>query len=129
MKKRPMKIKVYRCLKPDLRHRRVYSIMHKGRVVAQHDGATHAALYLLCPKLIVREAGRQRVLRHKRKNVHAMVSGFLALRGVPPLGRWLRVTYNPYAAPTFTLVRSGRPVRAASAAKLDHGNVYVCNPA
>ena len=55
----------------------------------------------------VSEAGRQRVIRDKRKNVHAgivgtvmsPVAGWINSNGVP--ARKIPVTYNPYKAPTF----------------------------
>jgi len=80
----------------------------KGRV------KYHASAFQLTDcQFRVSEAGRQRVLREKRKNVHAYVVGRLAgwvdLDG--DQGQWgtdcpgeaegVPVTYNPYRAPTF----------------------------
>jgi len=57
----------------------------------------------------VSEAGRQRVIRDKRKNVHAGIVGtvmgpvaredWINSSGVP--ARKIPVTYNPYKGPTF----------------------------
>ena len=90
-------------------HRKCFSIKalegdRKGRVVA------HSTTVLLegC-KFKVSEAGRQRVLREKRKNVHAGVTGtwinadrvescyeFLSM-----VGR--QVSYNPYKYDSFVI--------------------------
>ena len=64
-------------------------------------------------KFVVSEAGRKRVLREKRKNVHAVVRGettesyesiLVSLDdGVP-------VTYNPYRNPTFVRIEDSNPI-------------------
>ena len=100
-------------------HRKCFSIKalegdRKGRVVA------HSTTVLLegC-KFKVSEAGRQRVLREKRKNVHAGVSGtwinadrvescyeFLSM-----VGR--QVTYNPYKYSSFIIKATEQSVDKA----------------
>ena len=82
-------------------HRHLWSVKalegpHKGRVVAH---AHTVALTMASPK--VSEKGRQRVLRDKRKNVHAGVVGTLAAfeGDAPPW--WGEVSYNPYRGPSF----------------------------
>jgi hypothetical protein len=90
-------------------HKKCFSIKalegdRKGRVVAHSD-----LVVLEGCKLLVSESGRQRVLREKRKNVHAGVSGtwinadraeshfeFLSM-----VGR--QVTYNPYKYASFVV--------------------------
>jgi len=71
----------------------------------------------------VQPAGRARVLREKRKNVHAFVRGTLVSTGANvPVGieeaGWDFVTYNPYVAPTFCRLSSRtkdwEPIQAAS---------------
>jgi hypothetical protein len=68
-------------------------------------------------ELVVNQAGRRRVLREKRKNVHAFVRGQmqrsaktgLAFRDAVP------IRYNPYEAATFMTPTygPGRPVHRA----------------
>lgn len=78
----------------------------------------------------VSEAGRQRVLREQRKNVHAGVVGELVswkdLDGddgaVASSFNWdnlgVKVTYNPYRGPTFVLDNEDRtPIRNAGNVK------------
>jgi hypothetical protein len=69
----------------------------------------------------VSEAGRQRVLKERRKNVHAFVCGSV-FRGenlsVDP------VRYNPYESGTFTN-QSGMPITGAYKAKLIDGRILI----
>lgn len=100
-------------------HKKCFSIKalegdRKGRVVAHSD-----TVLLEGCKLLVSEAGRQRVLREKRKNVHAGVTGvwingdrveshyeFLSM-----VGR--QVTYNPYKYSSFVIKATEQPVDKA----------------
>jgi hypothetical protein len=102
-------------------HKKCFSIKalegdRKGRVVA------HSNTVLLegC-KLLVSEAGRQRVLREKRKNVHAGVSGTWinyctnrannAFDFISMIGR--QVTYNPYKYDSFVIKATEQSVDKA----------------
>lgn len=100
-------------------HKKCFSIKalegdRKGRVIAHSD-----TVVLEGCKLLVSEAGRQRVLREKRKNVHAGVSGtwinadraekhfeFLSM-----VGR--QVTYNPYKYASFVVKATEQPIGLA----------------
>lgn len=85
-----MKVYVYRNL-----HKNCYSVMHRGRVVMHADN-----LVLTDVEFRVREAGRQKVIAKKRKNVHAFVVGQLqANEKVSIAGE--RVAYNPYTGHSF----------------------------
>ena len=102
-------------------HKKCFSIKalegdRKGRVIA------HSNTVLLegC-KLLVSEAGRQRVLREKRKNVHAGVSGTWinyctnrannAFDFISMIGR--QVTYNPYKYDSFVIKATEQSVDKA----------------
>ena len=63
---------------------------------------------------VVSEAGRQRVLKERRKNVHAVVRGRLDEVSTSSLKGWVRITYNPYLGPTFVVRSTGRPVYRAA---------------
>ncbi len=100
-------------------HKKCFSIKalegdRKGRVVAH----SNTVLLESC-KFKVSEAGRQRVLREKRKNVHAGVTGvwingdrveshyeFLSM-----VGR--QVTYNPYKYLSFVIKATEQTVDKA----------------
>jgi len=51
-------------------HKRVFSVRHKGRVIEHVKSAI-----VRRPKFVVQAAGRAKVLREKKKNVHAFVRG------------------------------------------------------
>ena len=90
-----MKVAVYFNL-----HKKTFSVKalegaNKGRVVFHSDNVT-----LTDAIFKVSEAGRQRVLQEKRKNVHAYVIGQLqSLDDVRVVGE--KITYNPYLYNTF----------------------------
>lgn len=91
-------------------HKNMYSVREHGIVQAHVD-----AVQLRDVTFAVSEAGRRRVLREGRKNVHA------GLRGKRDRGRawdtrgWRRVVYDPYKGPSFSTL-DGRPVSAAEQA-------------
>lgn len=79
----------------------------RGRVV--HHAST---VEVLDATFKVSEAGRQRVLKEKRKNVHAGIVGTLGYFGHEPLEHTqdaLVFTYNPYKMSTFCTA-DGTPV-------------------
>lgn len=118
-------IEVYR----NLRYKnRTWSVKSKRtkRVVARKE-----LVLIKNPTFIVRESGRQRVLKEKRKNVHAFV-----------LGTWVRdkaiidllmskknimklVTYNPYKNAFFNEVQSGLSVMSSGWALLDSEGLWI----
>lgn len=51
--------------------------------------------------LKVSEAGRQRVLQEKKKNVHAGIVGTIQFEYVDPKEENIRLRYNPYKGPDF----------------------------
>jgi hypothetical protein len=71
----------------------------------------------------VSEAGRQRVLCDKRKNVHAGVVGFVA--DISLLGQSVKVTYNPYKFDSFIKRDNELPVYTAKVAHLDATGITV----
>jgi hypothetical protein len=92
-------------------HKKCFSIKAlegamKGRVVAHRDN-----VLLFQATFKVSQAGRERVLREKRKNVHAGVVGNLSFVGeMGDTALWkcastypafIPVTYNPYKYSTF----------------------------
>lgn len=116
-------IKVYFNLR-----RKCFSLLRKGRVMAHRK-----ALALQNVSFLVSEAGRLRVLRDKRKNVHAFVCGELVpIRSIPLRirKRPVRVGYNPYQRGHFYVDGDvDRTIRSSGYAYLEAAkgktNVYV----
>lgn len=101
-------------------HKRVFSVKalegkDKGKVIGHRT-----SLAIDSPVFKVSEAGRQRVVRERRKNVHAGVVGFLTspYDWKQELVEWTPVTYNPYIFTSF-VTRFGKPVHKARFAKLE----------
>ena len=107
-------------------HRKCFSVkalegVNKGRVIKH---AFFVALEDVTFK--VSEAGRQRVLKEQRKNVHAGVVGTLVDKYTVGIER---VTYNPYKGSNFVLCGTGDPILASTSAALivtdKKGFIYV----
>ncbi|AYD87114.1 hypothetical protein SEA_NICOLETERA_87 [Mycobacterium phage NicoleTera] len=106
-------------------HRGMWSIKalegpDKGRVIARHN---HVVLRNVTGK--VSEAGRQRVLREGRKNVHAGLVGELVQGEAVILSHDARkVTYNPRKYSTFVYTDTETPFEGSDLAVLAHRTVY-----
>lgn len=101
-----------------------YSVRQNGKVV----GHTQLLRLRDC-YFVVNEAGRQRVLRTGRKNVHAFVLGYVAGKrarrydlGHPHHGR-----YNPYTGPRFQMQsgQSWSDVSIACQVQLDNLGIHI----
>jgi hypothetical protein len=109
-----MRVDVYRNL--NVRKHRAFSIRHKGRVVAVHYERL-APIFLAGVKYVVNPAGRERVRRTGRKNVHAFVRGELRdFREAGPVVFSVfpgtHLTYDPRKNETFVSSIKG-PVEAS----------------
>jgi hypothetical protein len=108
-------------------HRKVYSVQEKveGRwKVVEYTNDIN----LVNATFKVSEAGRQRVLRENKKNVHAYIVG----ERWPFLQKSFcyrdEVTYDPYAAPNFFIVQNGKPVDKAKYICITAGKVIAMIP-
>ena len=110
------KVTVYRNL-----HKKCYSIKYNNRVVAHGtDIAMEGVTFRVQP------AGRSRVLREKRKNVHAFVVGTVLAIGklfIPTVYQ-CRVKYNPYSAGSFTVVGTENAILGAAYANIRESGVW-----
>lgn len=85
----------------------------KTGIVIQHA----SSVLIENPRLHVSEAGRQRVLKQQRKNVHAYVIGKLVeADGEKPEGLGRPITYNPYKHDSFVDRLTGDKVESAKMA-------------
>lgn len=110
-----MKVEVYFNL-----HKRVFSVRSckTGRVV-HHTKNVH----IRDPQFVVREGGRQRVLRERKKNVHAFVRGyatyFVDYRTKEDCPTLDTIGYNPYKYDSFVKLQDETPVYVAERAWLN----------
>ena len=125
-----VKVYVYRNL-----HKICWSVRDNktGRVLRHVD-----EIHLLDADLVVRPAGREKVLREKRKNVHAFAKGEITA-WIPRLPEgWhlnkdeyeahdiTQIVYNPYLYDSFVYVDSKEPIfRAERIYLTKKGEVYV----
>lgn len=79
----------------------------------------------------VSDAGRQRCLSTKKRNVHAFVvsnempQALCKREFLPPMDELAEVKYNPYRADTFVNTRTGQPITEAQWVYLIDGRCYV----
>lgn len=99
-------------------HKKLFSVRYKGKVVAHVEN-----IYVDSPTFKVSDAGRQRVLREKRKNVHAYVVGVVCEER--KIDNLAQVSYNPYKNATFVYKWLELPCRSAQIAYLDNGKIFV----
>jgi len=122
------KIEVYRNL-----HKNCFSVRHKGKVVGYlHD---NEQLALTNVKFVVQPAGRAKVLRENKKNVHAFVRGDYVgyennLTNNLYFGEFkdldfYAVSYNPYKSDKFVVKETGKPIESNSEALIRGGKVLL----
>ena len=92
----------------------------KGLVIAHREN-----LMLTDVRPKVGEAGRQRVLRHQQKNVHAGLMGQWDDNAKQYDVDGYRITYNPYRAPTFTFRGGDEEYEGSASAQLNGRRVTV----
>lgn len=114
------RLKAYRNLK--FRDEVIYSLMGSDGKVKGY----RPVVLLRDGTFIVREGGRQRVLREKSKNVHAFAEGVLEERA--PTKGWVRVRYNPYLFSTFVRADNLAPIASASWIRLDADGAHAIAP-
>lgn len=95
-------VEIYRNL-----HRDQFSVRDPAirRVIQHVDRVT-----LTDAQFRVSEAGRQRVLKYRQKNVHAVVRGTMTAATTSPPDSWSRIYYDPYTTPTFVWKDTREPV-------------------
>lgn len=99
-------------------HKKLFSVRalegeKRGKVIAHMPMVT-----LENPKFKVSKAGRERVLREQRKNVHAGVVGDFCLDIIASNKIvWEHVRYNPYLFDSF-VTQDNQPVAVADVAHL-----------
>lgn len=111
---------VYRNLKHGYKKKPLYSLMQNGKVL-RHT----SAIMLRQVRFLVREAGRQRVLRENRKNVHAFAIGYIcsSAYGTDRFGRLpATVCYNPYNNGYFFILGGSNLT-----SKVDGAGALICN--
>lgn len=95
-----------------------FSIRKKGKVVEYSD-----SVYIHNPIFVVSEKSRQRVLKNRQKNVHAVVRG--EFRGFSYFDDNMKsAIYNPYHNESFVDSVTGLRIDSSDDAFLKDGKVY-----
>ena len=77
-------------------HKKTWSVRQDGKVI-QHTNF----IQIREPQYVVRQKGKEKVRREKRKNVHAFVRGYIEDRLPVFPSKNIFVTYNPYKNDSF----------------------------
>ena len=113
MKLQGKRVRVYRNL-----HKKCFSVkcMKTNRVIAHVKEIT-----LTNATFPVSQSGRKRVLKEKRKNVHAFVQGIVD-NNVLVYGN-TKICYNPYKRGHFFYCSNGKEIKSARAVLVDLNGV------
>ena len=90
------------------RHKKAFSVRKKGKVFLHTDNVV-----LWQPKFVVQPAGRERVRREKKKNVHAFLRGKHVGCLLDFTEGFSRAYYNPYICEFFEDLESGQELKEA----------------
>ena len=108
-------------------HKKVFSVQEKVNgswKVVEHT----KDIFLRNVSFKVSEAGRQRVLKEKKKNVHAFIVG----ERFPFIPKSFvyrdEVSYNPYKAGNFMVTKEDKPVDKAKYVTIISGKVIALIP-
>ena len=115
---RNLRVFVYRNLANKL-----FSLRDKQGIVIAHADT----LFLTNCEFKVSEAGRQRVLKEKRKNVHAGVEGNVKFAYDVDDYAYDAVKYNPYVRDCFWNERTGDKVESADVVMLYAGKIWIAS--
>jgi hypothetical protein len=99
-------------------HKKCFSLQYYSRGTGWRVCQHTEYLMLQAVEFKVYEAGRQRVINEKSKNVHAYVIGNSYRGSEPDTPDTFGVTYNPYKHHEFVTIEDGRNVFDAAFAKL-----------
>lgn len=104
-----MRVEVYFNL-----HKRVFSVRNckTGRVIGHTS-----SIKIKDPAFVVRKSGRLRVLRERKKNVHAFVRGELDASHQSTDAQE-KLYYNPYEVDSFMVCKTSEPIDKAKEAYL-----------
>ena len=95
-------------------HKKVWSVRQDGKI-AEHT----KHIMLRDARFLVGQAGRKKVIKEQRKNVHAGISGYIVDR-VPNVPDFCTtVSYNPYKNETFISFATERAILWAPHVVLD----------
>lgn len=115
---RSEEVEVYRNL-----NNKCFSIRQNGLVIAHADGFTIDNV-----KTKISETGRQRVLKEKRKNVHATIIGENVKKAdnlILNSNSFDELYYNPYELDSFINKKTGEPIFSCNRILFHDGSAYI----
>ena len=103
-------------------HKKLFSLKnYKTKLVTGHSNEVK----MQSVTFKVSEAGRLRVLKEQRKNVHAYVRGEVITSFANEIdSNWVEITYNPYKYSTFVIKETQVPVFTAKMVLLKDKKIF-----
>ena len=100
-------------------HKKLFSVKSRqgatyGRVLYHTDNITLHNI-----KFVVRDKGRKRVIKEKKKNVHAFCYGTIDIKNKEVQEKGRLISYNPYKANHFYYVSDDSKVNKLDAVKME----------
>lgn len=106
----------------------VYRNLNNGRMSLRHKGKVigHVTDCIIqCVTFHVSESGRQRVIRDKRKNVHAWGKGILIAQFDDSVRCPIQLGYDPYTNDSFVKRGTIIPIHKCNFLVVRHNQVWV----
>lgn len=110
---------------------RVYRNLHNGRIsVRAAEGVIYHAFNIILSdvKFQVWKSGREKVLREKKKNVHAFAVGTIKSFDVEGSFNGTFVGYNPYKYDYFFIKNSEQRIDSAGSALVTASGIILADP-
>lgn len=108
-------------------HKHVFSLKNVKTGLVDKSRYTNTVKIENCT-LKVSQSGRQKVLKEKRKNVHAGIVGNVLSTDESLLNDdlegYTELTYNPYLYDSFVVKETGKPVKTASVVYLLNKKIF-----
>jgi hypothetical protein len=112
-------------------HQKCFSLRKAGKVYGYAN-----SLFARDVTFKVSEAGRKRVLETRRKNVHAGIlspeiitdSAIIEAEFIRDYSQLTKVSYNPYRAPGFFILDSGKIISGSEKVYLTPSGAFALNP-
>ena len=99
-------------------HKKTWSVRQGGKVILHTN-----FIQIREPQYVVRQTGKEKVRREKRKNVHAFIKGTIEpepnINGLTIYKQYNPITYNPYLHNSFICKGNQEPIHNADKVYLD----------
>jgi hypothetical protein len=114
----------------------IYRNLNSGCWSVKQDGLVKGHIQYSSPFALtdvqfkVSEPGRLRVIRERRKNVHAVARGILSEHAPPPIpdpDKAQKITYDPYKYESFVIKATEEPIHLCDKVVVQNGSILIAS--